>query len=39
VVMECPDYINLNGSAVKLLIEMACQFKGEKVIPPKNSGG
>jgi len=28
VVMECPDYINLNGSAVKLLIEMACQFKG-----------
>ena len=28
VVMECPDYINLNGSAVKLLVEMACQFKG-----------
>ena len=28
LVMECPDYINLNGSAVKLLIEMACQFKG-----------
>ena len=28
VVMECPDYINLNGSAVKLLIEVACQFKG-----------
>jgi len=28
VVMDCPDYINLNGSAVKLLIELACQFKG-----------
>ena len=28
VVMECPDYINLNGSAVKLLIQMAYQYKG-----------
>ena len=28
VVMECPDYINLSGSAIRLLIEMACQFKG-----------
>jgi len=28
VVMECPDYINLSGSAIRLLNEMACQFKG-----------
>ena len=28
VVMECPDYINLSGSAVRLLNEMAYQFKG-----------
>jgi len=29
VVMECPDYINLSGNAIRLLNEMACQFKGE----------
>lgn len=28
VVMECPDYVNLSGSAIRLLNEMACQFKG-----------
>ena len=28
VVMECPDYINLSGNAVRLLNEMAYQFKG-----------
>lgn len=28
VVMECPDYINLSGSAIRLLNEMAYQFKG-----------
>ena len=28
VVMECPDYINLSSSAIRLLNEMACQFKG-----------
>jgi len=28
VVMECPDYINLSGSAVRLLNELAYQFKG-----------
>jgi len=28
VVMECPDYINLSGSAVRLLNEVAYQFKG-----------
>ena len=28
VVMECPDYFNLSGSAVRLLNEMAYQFKG-----------
>ena len=28
VVMQCPDYINLSGSAVRLLNEMAYQFKG-----------
>jgi len=26
--MECPDYINLSGSAVRLLNELAYQFKG-----------
>ena len=28
VVMQCPDYINLSGNAVRLLNEMAYQFKG-----------
>ena len=28
VVMQCPDYINLSGSAIRLLNEMAYQFKG-----------
>ena len=28
IVMECPDYINLSGNAIRLLNEMACQFKG-----------
>jgi len=28
VVMECPDYINLSGSAIRLLLEMAYSFKG-----------
>ena len=28
VVMECPDYINLSGNAIRLLNEMAYQFKG-----------
>jgi hypothetical protein len=28
VVMECPDYIGLSGNAIKLLNELAYQFKG-----------
>jgi hypothetical protein len=28
VVMECPDYIGLSGNAIRLLNEMAYQFKG-----------
>jgi len=28
VVMECPDYINLSGSAIRLLVEMAYSYKG-----------
>ena len=28
VVMECPDYINLSANAIRLLNEMAYQFKG-----------
>ena len=28
VVMECPDYIYLSGNAIRLLNEMAYQFKG-----------
>ena len=27
-VMDCPDYINLSGSAVRLLNEVAYQYKG-----------
>ena len=28
VVMECPDYINLSGSAIRLLVELAYSYKG-----------
>jgi hypothetical protein len=28
VVMDCPDYTSLGGNAIRLLIEMAYQFKG-----------
>ena len=28
VVMECPDYTNLSGSAIRLLVELACAYKG-----------
>jgi len=28
VVMECPDYTNLSGSAIRLLVEMAYSYKG-----------
>ena len=28
LVMQCPDYIRLSGSAIKLLILLACQFTG-----------
>jgi len=28
VVMECPDYINLSGNAIRLLVEMAYKYKG-----------
>lgn len=29
VIWEHPDYCNLSGSAAKLLMELACQFKGK----------
>jgi hypothetical protein len=28
IVMESPDYKNLNGGSVKLLLEFACQYRG-----------
>ena len=28
VVMECPDYTNLSGSAIRLLVELAYSYKG-----------
>jgi len=28
LVMECPDYINLNSNAIRLLVELACSYKG-----------
>jgi len=28
VVMKCPDYTNLSGSAIRLLVELACAYKG-----------
>ena len=28
MVMECPDYINLSSNAIRLLVELACSFKG-----------
>ena len=28
VVMECPDYINLNSNAIRLLVELAYSYKG-----------
>jgi hypothetical protein len=28
VVMECPDYVALGPNAIRLLVEMACQYKG-----------
>ena len=28
LVMDCPDYTSLGGNAIRLLIEMAYQYKG-----------
>ena len=28
VVMESPNYTNLGGNAIRLLLELACQYKG-----------
>ena len=28
IVMECPDYINLSSSVIRLLVELACSYKG-----------
>ena len=28
IVMECPDYTNLSSSAIRLLVELACAYKG-----------
>ena len=34
LVMECPDYTNLSGNAIRLLVELAYSYKGGNTLAP-----